>query len=238
MDHQAHNVNGKPDARPLSAEELLAALHSKFSANFSNTRTIHSLAGTLEARARALSLAGKRLDSLAGDAIHQHELAKYIDEIFGDSMCATYLSCCGLDVAARMLLRRSLELGLVVAAYWDAPVDFWNWREHDGDIRFTTLCAYIESDGYTTLCRKQGKSEEVDVKPTIKTLERLYSVLSNVVHPKPYNFSTTQERMYTADPEEVRKTLGYAVETQQIIATILCWRFPDFNDILTSAPKK
>jgi hypothetical protein len=224
------------DARPLSAAELLSALQAKFSANFDVSRPSLALAIDVEQQARALSNASKFLERLAGDSPHQCVLAKCLDEIFGDSICALYLAYCGMNVPARMLLRRSLELGLLVVAYWDSPVDFWNWREHDGDIRFATLYAHLQSDGYKTLCRRQLKVSEVDASGTLKGLDILYRELSNVVHPKPYNFSTAGVGAYSFQPEDLALTLSYAARVHTAIATILSARFLDIAELLHPVP--
>jgi hypothetical protein len=220
------------DARPLTVEELLSALHLKFSDNFSVFKLHADSANEVERQARALSVASNMLEKTAGDSVHQRELARCLDEVFGDSICAVYLSCCGMNVPARMLLRRSLELGLVVAAYWDSPVDFWAWREHDGDIRFATLCTHIRSAGYTTLCQKQARVSSVDSSKVLQDIDSLYGDLSNVVHPKPYNFSTAGANAYVFNDETMRKTLSYAGRVLSTIATLLSARFAELVPVL------
>lgn len=221
-----------PDARPLTVEELLSALHLKFSDNFRASKLHADRANEVERQARALSVASKMLEKAAGDSTHQRELARYLDEVFGDSICAVYLSCCGMNVPARMLLRRSLELGLVVAAYWDSPVDFWTWREHDGDIRFATLCAHIRSAGYNTLCQKQTHVSSVDSSKVLQDIDSLYGDLSNVVHPKPYNFSTAGANAYVFNDETLSKTLSYAGRVLTTIASLLATRFAELIPVL------
>lgn len=222
------------DARPLTVEELLSALHVKFSENFRASKPHADSANEVERQARSLSAASKILEKAAGDSTHRRELARYLDEVFGDSICAVYLSCCGMNVPARMLLRRSLELGLVVSAYWDSPVDFWTWREHDGDIRFATLCAHIRSEGYKTLCQKQARVSSVDSSKVLQNIDALYGDLSNVVHPKPYNFSTAGANAYMFNDETLRKTLSYAERVLATIATLLATRFAELIPALHS----
>lgn len=162
---------GAVDVRPRTVEELLSALHQKFSDNFSASKSQIDLAKNAERKARVFSAASDRLKTAAGDLAHQRERARRLDEVFGDSICAIYLSCCGLNAPARMLLCRVLELGLVVSACWDSPVEFWTWREHDGDIRFATLCSLLRSDGYKTLCKKQTTVSEVDCSEALKNID-------------------------------------------------------------------
>jgi hypothetical protein len=221
------------DVRPLSPEELLSALHLKFSTNFEACRPSLNKATDAERQARTLSSASKHLERRAGDVQHQRALATYLDEIFGDSICAVYLACSGLNIPARMLLRRSLELGLVVASYWDSPVDFWTWREHDGNIRFADLCRLLQSEGYRSLLRHQPIPSRVDSGAALQGLEELYGELSDVVHPKPRNFSTAGVGAYQFDPGELEKTLNYANRVHSAIATILAARFAELEPILS-----
>jgi len=232
--HSEQSSNAS-DARPLSAVELLSALNQKFLANFESSRSYLVLAEEVERQARALSLASEYLEGVAGAVPHQRALAKGLDEIFGDSMCAVYLASCGMNVPARMLLRRSLELGLVVAAYWDSPVSFWTWREHDGDIRFATLLSHVGSDGYKTLCQRQETVSQVDPTGAFQGLDTLYGELSDVVHPKPDNFSTAGVNAYSFQPDDLRKTLSYAGQVHSAIATILSARFAGLVKILMSS---
>ena len=221
-----------PDAKPKSVEELLTSLHHKFSSNFDLARPSIILATDVERRARALSIARDYLEKLAADAQHQRELAFCLDEVFGDAICALYLTFCGMNVPARMLLRRSLELGLVVGAYWDSPVNFWNWKTHDSDIRFSELSGHLKSAGYKTMCERQSEIAKVDSKDVLENLDRLYSQLSNVVHPKPYNFATAGINAYSFDPDELRKTLSFALTVLSSISTILSARFAALSPIL------
>lgn len=220
------------DARPRTVEELLSALHLKFSNNFAASQQQIGRASGVERQARSLCTASNLLAKSAGDSEHQRELAKCLDEVFGDLICAIYLSCCGMNVPARMLLRRSLELGLVVAAYWDSPVNYWTWREHDGDIKFSTISAHLRSDGYKTMCKKQATVSEVDCTDILQTLDTLYGDLSNVVHPKLYNFSTAGANSYTFNDEDFGKTLSYAARVLSTISTVLSARFAILIPIL------
>ncbi|MDL1888330.1 hypothetical protein FBQ96_01875 [Nitrospirales bacterium NOB] len=214
------------DARPLSTVELLQALHSKFSINFSQSQPSLPLADHVERQARMLSDVAEQLRCEAGQSNHQSALAGYLDEIFGDCMCALYLASCGLCVPAQMLLRRALELGLTVVAYWDSPVDFWKWREHDGDIRFTELCSYLEAPAYTTFLRHQRNGATVDLRPPLSELFPLYRDLSNVVHPKPRNFTTKPGGGYSFKHEEFVRTVQLSENVYQVLLNLMIERFP------------
>lgn len=214
------------DARPLSTVELLQALHSKFSINFSQSQPSLPLADPVERQARMLSDVAQQLRREAGQSTHQSALAGYLDEIFGDSMCALYLASCGLCVPAQMLLRRALELGLTVVAYWDSPVDFWKWREHDGDIRFAELCSYLEDPAYTTFLKHQRNGATADLRQSLSELTPLYRALSNVVHPKPKNFTTKPGGGYSFKDEEFVGTVQLSEKVYRVLLSLMIQRFP------------
>lgn len=225
------------DARPRSAEDLLSALHTKFSGNFDAAKPVLQTATEAERQARILSTSSEILKRQAGDVPHQRALVACLDEIFADSICAIYLACCGLNVPARMLLRRSLELGLVVTAYWDSAVDYWSWRDHDADIRFSELCTFLQSDGYKSLLAHQRTVSQVDAAETLRALPGLYAELSNVVHPKAYNFSTAGLRAFEFRADDLAETLSYATKVSSGLSIILAARFAELGEIVTPAPK-
>jgi hypothetical protein len=225
----------KEDSRLRSVEELLCALHAKFSANFDIAKPTLSTAAEAERQVRSLSVACKILERLAGDVQHQRALAACLDEIFADSMCAIYLAFCGLNIPARMLLRRSLELGLVVTAYWDSAVDYWSWREHDTDVRFQDLCTFLQSNGYKSLLVHQRTVSKVDASETLRALPGLYSELSNVVHPKTYNFSTAGSHAFNFCADDLAKTLTYVTKVSSALGTVLAARFAELSGIVMSS---
>jgi hypothetical protein len=218
------------DKRPLALPEMLAALQDKFAKNFASSIPLQAEATAAEHAASSIWRIGHHLKPLAAEYEHQRELVSYLDEIFGDAVCALYLSCCGLTVASRTVLRRSLELGLVVVSYWDSPSDFWQWRAHDGDIRFSTLLAHLQSDGYKTFLARIPRPQAVDVSALTIGVEKLYSELSNVVHPKPYNFATRERAAgYAFDSTEFRKTAALGQEVFTCLQKLLEARFPSTN---------
>ena len=56
------------------------------------------------------------------------------DEVFADVVSSIYLSACGLDKPAQMILRRALEVGAATVYVWDLPHVFSGWKEHDEDL--------------------------------------------------------------------------------------------------------
>jgi hypothetical protein len=230
--------NADQDARNLSVKELLSSLHVKFSSNFEAAKQTLPVAIEAEHKARLLSVASVHLLRLAGNEKHQQTLAQCLDEVFADCMCAIYLACCGMHVPARMLLRRSLELGLVVTAYWDAPAEFWAWREHDADISFAGICEYLQSAGYQSLLTHQSPAGPADVSQTLKLAGGLYRDLSNVVHPKTYNFSTAGASTFSFHPEDLEKSLSYTNRVNTAIAEVLSARFAGLAETLMTTSTK
>lgn len=226
---QNQNPSPSQDTRPLSVDEVLSALHKKFSQNFTASKAEINKAGRSEQLARSLSVCASHLEELAGDARHRKLLAKYLDEIFADSVCALYLAGLGLTVPARTLLRRLLELGVVVLAYWDSPADFWNWRDHDGDIRFSELNARLTSNGYATFLSNLPRPTPVDARVVFGGINFLYGELSNVVHPKPYNFVTTAQAAYAFDEAAFAETIRLAEQVYSSLYSMILARFPELS---------
>jgi hypothetical protein len=222
------------DFRLLSIAELSNALHKKFSDNFHASQLVIREAKEAEIKSRQLSSYASYLKRISGDLPHQNLLANYMDEIFGDSVCALYLASIGLIVPARMLMRRSLELGLVVVAYWDSPANFWQWQDHDNDICFSTIVTWLSSTGYITFLNKLTRPFPADAKSIFGKLPALYRDLSNVVHPKPYNFATGGDNQrYDFDRVTFSETINLLDKLQSSLLEIVSARFPEIQNELT-----
>jgi hypothetical protein len=221
----ASSIDRQADSRPLSASELLERLHKKFAQNFASSVSFQVRAATAEQLARTLWEKRSGLNA-PNRQRHQDELSVYLDEIFGDCVCALYLASCGLNVPARTLLRRSLELGLAITSYWDSPVEFWQWRMHDGDIKFSSLLAQLQTEGYSTFLAQLPRDKPPDISGTLERVRKLYSDLSNVVHPKPYNFSTGSGNGYDFSAGEYDRTVTYAEQVARALIELLDARFP------------
>jgi hypothetical protein len=213
---------------PIS--EILKHLHQKFGNNLLESEKYCALAEKHEANARQL---GATRDFLAKEAKskHQAEIATQFDEIFSDSIVALYFAFSGLDIPACMLARRALELGLVLICYWDKPSDYWAWKEHDDDVSFSKLLAHLSSDGYNSFLIQEGSTDTTRFKKVIASLPDLYSRLSNVVHPKTYNFETSGEATFNITEAELRSTLSRIKEVQECLLLLLHRRFPQIISI-------
>jgi hypothetical protein len=222
------NIQDGEDKRRRSSSELLHELHRKFSTNFTAGIAHSILVADVEARAKKLCDARVRLREISiGE--HQRQLTLYLDEIFGDSICACYLSFCGMQIPARALLRRCLELGAAIAAYWDSPVQFWGWKEHDEDIRFSALFAHLQSAGFRTFCEKENPGTTDELVALSKVTELTYRELSDVIHPKPQKFATQFTDAYTFRVDDLRETLKLGESVQKIICGLLAARFSELD---------
>lgn len=222
------------DKKFIPVSELLVKLHHKFEQNFATAKPFAEFAANTESKARVLGLVRGFLERKAA-LKHQREIAAQFDEIFSDSTIAVYLAFIGLDVPARMLARRSLELGLVLLSAWDRPADYWAWKSHDEDVSFSKLLAHISSGGFKSFVREEGHITS-DFDKAVSDLPVIYSELSNVVHPKVYNFETGNEAAFNITQGDLRETLRHIENMQRCLLTLLGTRFRDF-DIATGKEK-
>jgi ferritin len=222
------------DIKFIPVSEILRKLHHKFGQNLSAANQYSDLAIQHESRARVLGIVRNFLEGKA-NLKHQHEIAVQFDEIFSDSTIALYLAFSGLNVPACMLARRSLELGLVLISGWDKPADYWAWMSHDEDVSFSKLVTYISSSGYKSFLQQEGELS-IQFDKVIEVLPDIYSKLSNVVHPKIYNFETNGEAAFSIIEADLRKTLLQIEDVQKCLLTLLASRFKDFD--VTKGAKK
>lgn len=213
------------DSKPKALPELLDAIHEKFGSNLKDGSIDYHLAEKHELRARIIQQIGVILGKKPTNLEHQKLIAKYFDEIFGDMVCTIYFSFSGLDNPARVILRRALELALVAIAYWDNPTAFWGWNSNNDDISFTELEKTIGSIGYQKFLEAQGCSTHADAKAAVKTLRDQYSKLSNVVHPKPYNFETGLSNKFAFSSSDLKISLEMLENVQTPFIKILICRF-------------
>ncbi|WP_128850327.1 hypothetical protein [Burkholderia catarinensis] len=214
------------DTKSVELETILAALHAKFAGN-----QAEAIAYTREMRpADALPAlffhVSEFLYGKKDSAVHEKLLAQYLKEVFADGVCATYLAFSGLDTPARVLLRRMLELGYVVLAYYDNPAKFWDWNSNDKDISFSELESTLGSEGYITFLSHASKIDVTNYRKTILSLRSAYSELSNVVHPKPYNFETTVDDAFRFSAPHLQNVLSLQDTIHKGLLVLIFCRFP------------
>lgn len=223
------------DSKPKALPELLIALHEKFGLNLKQGTKDYGLAEKHEIRARIIQHIGVILSKRTDNLEHQNLIAKYFDEIFGDMVCAIYFSFSGLDNPAKIILRRALELALVTVAYWDNPTAFWGWNSNNDDISFTELEKSISSMGYQKFIAVEGCGSSTDTRDAVKMLKAQYSKLSNVVHPKPYNFETGFSNKFAFSSEDLKDSLEILENVQCPFIKLLLCRFKSIADELKIA---
>jgi hypothetical protein len=96
-----------------------------------------------------------------------------------------------MDKPASLVLRRVLELGLAAIYLWDMPHMAFSWKHHDQNLSFTEMLNHINSKGYISYV---GNENQVEIKgeliPTARA-QKIYGLLSDVVHGKITTFETS-----------------------------------------------
>lgn len=213
------------DLKRRPVNEIIGLLHMKFSQNIASAEGCAHLAGRHEARARKIGIARDYLEG-AADTKHRRDIALAFDEVFGDSIISMYFAFCGLDVPSKMLMRRALELGMVLVCYWDMPAEYWKWKGLDEDISFSKLHSLLTSTGYYLFLKEEYGNVVDESDEVVLKLPALYSRLSNVIHPKPYNFETKDISCFSFEASDLSGTLSLLGETQVALLSILSRRFP------------
>ncbi len=210
--------------RPLL--EVLNALHEKFGANLKTSEQYAKIGEPHRARANAIWCVGKELKNQGTLLKHQTELATCPCEIFSDLACATYFAYCGLDVAAKTLTRRALELGVATIVFWDDGPKYWGWRTRDEDLSFADITSVLSSSGYVDFLANEG-CEAIERLPEILgSMKQAFKCLSNVVHPKYYNFETTQATAYSVVEADLHQTVSLIDAVERDILCLFFLRFP------------
>lgn len=180
----------------LRRVDIFLQLHAKLGQNLAAALADERMLLLTESKARLLPEVGTLLQGCSLTAT-QKEISGLFDEIFSDLACALYLSACALDVPARMLLRRSLEIGVATLYLWDRPVTFWAWREHDEDLSFKEMLEMVASSNYRTFVRKENP--DYDGAEIINAMQcnALYRKFSNVMHGKISSFESYNPDRFT-----------------------------------------
>src|SRR5260370_12374938 len=123
----------------LDRTKILSELHDKFGANVTAALACGDVGYQLvELKARLIPQIADALKA-RHRSVTQQEILSLFDEIFSDLICSLYLSSAALDVPAKMLLRRALELGIAALYLWDTPHSYWAWKELDADLNFREM---------------------------------------------------------------------------------------------------
>ncbi|MEG1767612.1 MAG: hypothetical protein RR311_04055 [Comamonas sp.] len=214
------------DAKSVKFEKIIGSLHAKFGRN--QGAAIAHMKDDLPSDALLIAFfhVSEFLSKKKDCAAHEKLLAEYLKEIFADGVCVAYLAVSGLDTPARVITRRILELGYVVLAYYDNPAKFWDWNSNDKDISFSELEAFILSEGYISFLSKVSVVDSVRYCSVASTLRLAYAELSNVVHPKPYNFSINFDGAFDFNGSNLSKVLHLQETVCKGLLFLLFCRFP------------
>lgn len=215
------------DTRNVTLKTILTELHAKFGENQSRALAETAEIDGPESLSRVFFYTSEFLAENAARQEHEKLLARYLKEIFADTVCATYLAYSGLDTPSRTLIRRVLELGYVFLAYYDNPAKFWDWNSNDKDISFSELESILASEGYMKFISKASRVDLVRFRSAIDSLRKAYGELSNVVHPKPYNFETTFDKAFQFNSCDLKNILRLQEEVQNGLLKMVFCRFPD-----------
>jgi len=180
----------------LKRVEVFSDLHLKLGQNLTAALADEKSLLVAESEARLLPEIGALLRDCSLTAT-QSEVSGLFDEIFLDLACSLYLGACALDVPARMLLRRGLEIGIATLYLWDHPQTFWAWREHDEDLSFRDMLECIASPKYRTFVYKENPSYDKAEIIDSAQCNGLYRKLSNVLHGKISSFESYNPDRFT-----------------------------------------
>jgi hypothetical protein len=168
--------------------DVLHKLHEKFASNISASVGDPGAYASAETRLRCLPVVHDLLRA-PSNTPHQQELLTLFDELFADGTASLYLSATGLQMAARMLLRRVLEIGVAVVYLWDLPHEFWGWHSHDKDLSFKRMITHLGDEQYKTFVSRDGAVLTGGAIIDGGAAENLYGALSDTVHGKYAQFS-------------------------------------------------
>jgi hypothetical protein len=205
---------------------ILSDLNAKFCKNLGLALSQEGpLASTAELQARAIPIVAKILSRHLELTAWQREALCMFDEVFADVICSIYLSACGLDKPAQMILRRALEVGAATVYVWDLPHLFWGWKDHDKDLNFNEMLEHFSTQGFQSFVRSQNphlKSREV-LDTTLARL--LYRKLSNIIHGKMTTFESLLPDKFQYSRDDWRLRLEEVCEVEQILLELWENRF-------------
>jgi hypothetical protein len=213
---------------------ILRDLNAKFCTNLGLALAHEDpLATRAELQARAVPAVAKILGARPELTSWQRDALCMFDEVFSDLICSIYLSGCGLDKPAHMVLRRALEVGTATVYVWDLPHLFWGWRDHDKDLTFNEMLEHFATQGFNSFVRSQNShyqgAEVLDA-----TLARtLYRKLSNSIHGKMTTFESVLPDKFRYSQEDWRSHLEQVCEVEGILLGLWGNRFSCVSERLT-----
>lgn len=212
-------------------------LHKKFEDNITKALgdEIPQL-DEIEIKARASFYFGQILFKENYITETQKEVTKIYNEIFTDLTVVSYLSCAGIDNAARVVLRRILELGIATVYLWDLPQKYWNWCNYDdygSDLNFNDMLDHLNNRGYIDFINSENGSE---LKELVKKdiINKIYRELSNVIHGKSITFESFNESSFEYNKNDLDIIAAYILKIENFLISLWKSRFPKQFEILKS----
>jgi hypothetical protein len=209
-----------------SLAAVFLGLHEKFSENLraAVASEVILLAET-ERKARAVNEVSAVLRESATLTKTQQEILCIFDEVFADLIGSIYLASVALDNPARMLLRRSLELGLATVYLWDMPHLYWTWKQHDGDLNFREMVDHISSLPYSTFVAADCPTYTAGPLIDATLANKLYRKLSNIVHGKISDFESNSPTRFVYVHEEWKSHLALTRSIEDLLLGLWKQRF-------------
>jgi hypothetical protein len=201
-------------------------LHKKFSNNLSLALAQDKcLPSTAEVQARAIPAIAKILRDKLELTDWQQDALCMFDEVFADVICSIYLSACGLDKPAQMILRRALEVGIATVYVWDLPHVFLGWKDHDKDLNFNEMLDHFATQGFNSLVRSQNAMYTGGELIDAGLARSLYRKLSNIVHGKMTSFESVLPDKFQYNREDWRQHLEQVCDVENLLFRLWSNRF-------------
>jgi hypothetical protein len=217
----------KNDLSVPEFNELLPELSNKFVSNLTECLKLNPInLSNIEAKGRAIALLGSVLRTSGYSARHHTELLVTFDEIFADTVLSILFAGWGLDIPARIILRRALELGIAVLYLWDLPVQFAGWKDHDKDLNFREMTEHLSTDSYKTFISSENPAYKGEQVLNLTCINHLYRRLSNTSHGKWSTFEALSRHPYSFDSADWSGHLRTIAEVEDLLLGLWRLRFP------------
>ena len=217
--------------------EIHENLHKKFEDNINKALGDEvPLLDEIEIKARASFYFGQILFKENYITDTQKEVTKIYDEIFTDLTIVTYLGCAGIDNAARVVLRRILELGTATVYLWDLPQKYWNWYKYDdygSDLNFNDMLDHLNNRGYLDFINSENGSD-LEKLVNKEKINKTYRELSNVIHGKSITFESFNESSFEYNKDDLEIIATYTLNIENFLISLWKRRFPKQFETLKS----
>lgn len=221
-----------------SPSEIIIELKAKFGENFIKWKQLQDpLLDRIFTGLYCISAVGEIL-SLRKASKHHDICCKIYDEIFADGTSSVYLATIAMDKPASIVLRRILELGVAAVYLWDMPHKAFAWNEHDGDLSFSEMISHLNSKGFTTYVSHEGGSATsiMELIPAAQA-QKLYGILSDIVHGKITTFETTIPDRFSFNEKDWIEFVLMAEQVIFLLLKLFALRYSIKNEIILKVPK-